>query len=172
MLLASPLAVPLLLLGAFYGFAGVVAARAAITDAVLGAALAGISGGRPDRLERERSLWLFAGAAVVGAGGLLLLIGSALAAPVFLLSCLLQGLHFALLSPRRYDRSEPVDPAGRRRSLQAFRLYLVATAFVLWAAANGVLRLPGQGSPGPLALVGAVWLVAVGRGLWLLRGRA
>lgn len=171
MLLASPLAVPILLLGAFYAFAGVVAAREVLKDAVIDAALAGLSGGRRDRLDRERSLWLFAGAAVVGAGGLLLLVGSALALPVFLLSCLLQGLHFLVLSPRRYDREEPVDAAGRSQSLNAFRLYALATVFVLWAAASGVLRLPGQGSPTPLLLVGIVWVVSVGRGLWLLRER-
>lgn len=169
MLLASPFALPILLLGIFYSVAGLVAARAVLSDAVLNDALAGISGGRRDRLERERSLWLFAGAAVVGAGGLLLLVGSALAAPLFLLSCLLQTLHFRLLSPRRYDREDPVDPAGRRRSLQAFRIYGLATVFVLAGAAGGVLRMPGSGSPWPLLLVGLVWLMAVGRGLWLLR---
>lgn len=170
MLFASPLALPILLLGAFYCFAGLMAARAVQTDAVLDSALAGLSAGRRDPLDQERSFWLFAGAAVVGAGGLLLLVGSALAAPVFLLSCALQALHFLVLSPRRYDREEPVEPAGRRRSLQAFLIYGIATAFVVWSAAAGVLRPLGDGSPWPLLMVGSVWLVLVGRGLMRLRG--
>lgn len=170
MLLTSPLALPVLLLGIFYAFAGYVAAREVQKDALLDAALTGVSGGQRDRLDQERSLWLYGGAAVVGAGGLLLLVGSALAAPAFLLSCLLQGLHFLVLSPQRYDRLDPVDPAGRLRSLNAFRIYGLATVFVVWAAVQGVLRLPGQGSAWPLLLVGTVWLVIVLRGLLLLQG--
>jgi len=170
MLLASAWAVPILLLGTFYTFAGFVAAREAQKNAFLDAALADVSGGPRDRLDRERSLWLYALSAVVGAGGLLLLIGSALAAPAFLLAALLQALHFFVLSPLRYDREEPVNPQGRRRSLNAFRIYGLATLFVVWAALQGVLRLPGQGSPWPLVLVGAVWLVIVLRGLLLLQG--
>ncbi len=169
MLLASPFAVPLLLLGVLYVFGSVVTVRALFTDALIDSALAGISARPPDPLDRERALWLFAGAVVVGAGGLLLLVGSALAAPVFLLACLLQTLHYTLLSPRRYDRDDPVDPAFRRRSLNAYRIYLGASAFVVWAAVSGLLRPPGSGSPWPLALVGAVWLVASGWALVRLR---
>lgn len=167
--LASSLTVPLLLLGFLYVIGSMVTVRGLFTDALIDVALAGITARPPDPLDRERALWLFAGATVVGAGGLLLMIGSALAAPVFLLACLLQTLHYALLSPRRYDRDEPVDPAFRRRSLRAYRLYLAVSAFVAWAAASGVLRPPGQGSPWPLLLVGSVWLVASGWALVRLR---
>jgi hypothetical protein len=170
MLLTSPLSLPILLLGLFYSFAGFVAVREVQKEALLDAALTGISGAPRDRLDQERSLWLYAGAAVVGAGGLLLLIGSALAAPPFLLSCLLQGLHFLVLSPRRYDRQEPVDPAGRRKSLNAFRIYALASVFVVWAALQGALKPPEDGSAWPLLLVGAVWLVLVLRGFVFLRG--
>lgn len=72
MLLASAWALPILLLGIFYTFAGFVAAREAQKNAFLDAALADVSGGPRDRLDRERSLWLYALSAVVGAGGLLL----------------------------------------------------------------------------------------------------
>ncbi len=168
MLLTSPWALPVLLLGIFYTFAGYMAARAVQKDALIDAALMAVSGRQRDRLDQERSLWLYAGAAVVGAGGLLLLAGSALAVPAFLLSCLLQGLHFLVLSPSRYDRLDPVDPAGRRQSLNAFVIYGLATLVVLWAALQGVLRLPGQGSAWPLLMVAAVWLVLVLRGLRLL----
>ncbi|MCP9850984.1 hypothetical protein [Cyanobium sp. Morenito 9A2] len=158
-----------LLVGLFYAFAGGVAARAVIRDTLLDAALDGLAARRPDPLVRERALWLFTGAAFVGASGLLLAISSLLAVPAFLISCLGQAAHFLVLSPRRYDREDPVDPAGRRRSLHAFRTYGLATAFVLWAGWSGALRAPGNGSPWPLALVAAAWLIASGWGLVQLR---
>ncbi|MFS6826770.1 hypothetical protein [Cyanobium sp. ATX-6F1] len=67
--------------------------------------------------------------------------------------------------PHRYDREDPVDPAGRRQSLHAFRVYGLATAFVLWAGWSGALRAPGNGSPWSLGLVGAAGMLASSWGL-------
>jgi hypothetical protein len=157
------------LLGSFYAFAGIVAGRAALSDAVIDAALFGVSGTPRDKLCVERSVWLLGCACVVGGGGILLGIGSSLALPVFLVSCGLQIAHFLYLSPKRFDVEEPVSQLGRRQSLNAFSLYVVVTAFVAWATLSGHLAPVSDTHLGLFYVSGIVWLgVSIWSFHWLL----
>jgi hypothetical protein len=149
-----------------------VAARAVQTEAVLDAALMAIKSigqKKRDPLDVERALWMLVGASVVGASGALLLIGSPLAAPTFLLSCALQATHFLILSPQRYDVEYPVEPEGRKQSLKAFLLYAIVTVFVWWASLTGHLKPIFSPSPWPLITVGLLWFGASAKAFhWLL----
>lgn len=62
------------------------------------------------------------------------------AVPLFVLAALGQAAYFAYLAPAYFDRVEPPDAAGRRASLNAFVLYLAATALVVWASYTGRLQ--------------------------------
>jgi hypothetical protein len=128
------------LVGGFYMFAAMVAGRAALMDAHLDHALAGIMAKPRDPVDVERSAWMLGGACIVGASGALLAASSSLALPLFLLSSLMQGFYFLLLSPKRYDRDEAVPPEGRQQSINAYALYLIVTVFVAWAVFAGHLK--------------------------------
>lgn len=127
-------------LGAFYVFAGVVGARAAMMEAIMDAAIAGIAAKRRDRIDVERTWWLGVFTVLVGAGGALLLARSALAGPVFVASAAAQALYLMLIAPRHFDVDSPPDAKGRRQTWNAFWIYLVATGFVVWAWATGRLQ--------------------------------
>lgn len=158
----------LLSIGVFYSIAGVVAARAALTNAWLTAALDALGETR-DPVETERTWWLVAGAALVSAGGLLLVVSSTWAVVPFVVSALSQALYLAVLAPRRYDAVDPPSAEGRRQTVNAFWIYLAMTAVVCFAAWIGELSpLPATSVP---ALVGVtvVWLVGVGSAVRQLR---
>jgi hypothetical protein len=147
-----------LLIGLFYALGAAAGARRIVMDSLLDVAIAGVTLKKVDPVARERTLWMLAGLSIVGAGGLLLAIGSALAAFAFLLGCVWQSAHFLVLSPRRYDRADPVEPAGRRRSLNAFAIYAIITALVVWAAASGGLLWPHEAPLWPLGVIAALWI--------------
>ena len=153
-------------LGLFYAVAAVTVGQQARLGAVIDAAIAGLSAGRRDRLDVERTLWLFAVGAVVGLGGLLLLADSILAAPVFVLAGAMQAAHFLWLSPRRYDVEHPVEPADRLRSLRAFALHGAACLLVVGSAMGGLLKTPDQTPSWVLPSLGAIWL---GWAVWSAR---
>jgi hypothetical protein len=131
--------IALRLLGAFYLFGGVMAARAARTSHLLDVALASITMKKLPRAEVLRTLWLAASSVVVLAGGAALMLMITTAAWLFALSALGQALYLALLAPRYFDAADPPDENGRRATKNAFVIYLVATAFVLWAYHAGRL---------------------------------
>lgn len=156
----------LLLIGLFYVGAAVIVARAARLSAVIDAAIAGLSAGRRDRMDLERSLWLFAVGAVAGLAGMLLLIDSPLAVPVFVVGCAMQALHVLWLSPRRFDLDEPMAPADRARSMRAFALFAAVTAFVVGSTHGGLLKPLDQIPLWAHLAVGTVWLGWV---IWVVR---
>lgn len=145
-------------MGAFYVAAAWNVGRMARLGAVLDAAIAGLSAERRSPMDKERTFWLFATGAVAGLGGLLLLVDSALAAPVFVAGCVMQVAHFLWLSPRRYDVDHPIAPDDRARSLRASALYASTTALVVGSTFGGLLKNPDQMSAWLLPCVGSVWL--------------
>jgi|GEM_PF-1773739 len=128
------------LVGAFYLFAGVVAVRAATMDRFLDQALAGLTLESTPQVEKLRGLWLLVASLLVGASGLALIMLSELALWLFLLSAAGQAAFLFYFAPRYFDVVDAPDPKGRRGSINAFLLYCVATAFVVIAAATGVLK--------------------------------
>lgn len=141
----------LVLFGAFYAFAGVVAARAALVSSFFDRALAAISGKAPTRCETLRTLWLVAGAFLVLAGGVALALRLQLAVALFLASALTQALYLRVLAPRYFDRDDPPDAQGRRATTNAFVLYCGATSFVIWAGLTDRLYPLSSGTPWVLA---------------------
>ncbi len=129
--------VALRLIGAFYAFAGVVATRGGLMSRLLDTAIAAIGGDKPNAAETVRALWMVSAGIVILAGGVALMLRIELAAWLFVLSALLQGLYLSVVAPHYLDPSDPPDATGRRQTTNAFILYLAATAFVLWAQATG-----------------------------------
>jgi hypothetical protein len=156
-------------IGAFYAFAGVVATRAAMMSRLLDQALAAISLEKTKPAETARNVWLFAGAALVLAGGVFLLAGMQLAAWTFAASALAQASYIYVVAPRYLDAGDPPDAQGRQQTTNAFVIYAAATAFILWAAYRGRLVGVGEVSTPALVGVGAALLLYAGylaRALW------
>lgn len=154
------------LVGAFYAFAGVVAARAAMTSYFMDSAFAAISGGRADPVERQRSAWLIGAAWLVFAGGVALAAGLDMARWLFLASAAGQAVYLFALAPMVFDKADPPDPRGRRQTTNAFVIYVAATAFVLWAGAVGRLTAFADAHPLLLAAVAVVCIAFAG---WIAR---
>lgn len=146
----------LLVIGAFYVFAGLVAARAALISRLLDDALATISGTPTPRAESLLSAWMIAAANVVLAGGVALMLRLELALWLFLASLAGQAIFLAVLAPGYFDRADPPDPAGRRQTWNAAMIYAVTTTIVAAAYANGRLQ-PLAGQP--------TWLLATAAGI-------
>ena len=148
--------IALRLVGAFYAFAGVVATRAAIMSALLDSAIAKISMEKTPTAEMARSAWLFASAALVFVGGLALAAQIDAAQPLFVVSAIGQAAYLAALAPYYFDRADPPDASGRKGTINAFVLYLAATAFVLWAGSRGKLTAFADAPPAAIAVVATV----------------
>jgi hypothetical protein len=130
----DPVALLLRFVGAFYAFAGIVAGRAALTSGVLDAALAGISGKSPSLRERTLTWWLTASSWLVFASGILLMILAREAMWAFVACSLAQAFYLTIAAPYYFDVEDPPDPTGRRRTTNAFFIYLGATMAVIWAS--------------------------------------
>lgn len=138
------------LVAMFYVMAGIVAARQMAMDAFMDKALSSITLKPVPRVDRLRGRWMLGTAIAVFSGGVLLAVLSVLALPAFLAAAALQAAYLGYAAPRLIDVDEKPDPDGRRASLNAFLIYLVATCFVAAAASVGLLRSPAD-EPWPLA---------------------
>lgn len=143
------------LLGAFYMFAGVVAARAALTSRFADTVIAAIDGSRTPLAERRKSAWLIGAAAIVFAGGLVLALGIDAARWLFLASAAGQALYLFALAPGYFDKADAPDAQGRRQTTNAFVVYVAATALVWWGAATGKLAPLAEAHPAVLAAAAA-----------------
>lgn len=156
----------LILIGAFYTFAGLVGIRMAVQGRVFDVAIAAISMKPVPWAEMARGLWLLVFSVPVLAGGLLLILRLEWAAWAFVISAVAQALYLLLVAPLFFDPHDPPDAQGRRQTVNAFVLYAAATAFVLWAYGTGRLMTPDRvGWPlvfGALTLSGGALLY----GLW------
>lgn len=149
--------IALRLVGAFYVFAGVVAARATLTGMLIDRAIAAIGAKPPPRAETMRGLWMIAMTALVLLGGAALVLKLQLALPLFLACVLFQAVYLFVVAPRVLDPHDAPDPQGRRQSTNAFIIYAIATGFVAWAYGRGnLLRLSEVSWPGLLLVGGLV----------------
>lgn len=132
----------LILIGAFYTFAGVVGVRMAIQGRLIDVAIAGISMNPPAMTETARGLWLLMSSVVVLAGGLFLILRIDWAAVAFVASAAGQALYLLWIAPKVFDPGDPPDETGRQQTINAFILYSAATLFVLWGYRTGKLMAP------------------------------
>jgi hypothetical protein len=149
----------LVLIGAFYTFAGLVGLKMAVSGRLMDVAIAAISLQPTPRAEIARGVWLLVSSILVLAGGLFLILRTEWAAWAFVASAAGQAIYLLLVAPVFLDKDDPPDATGRQQTINAFILYAAATAFVLWAYRTGRL-LPAEavGWPaiyGALAVLGA-----------------
>lgn len=153
----------LVLIGAFYTFAGLVGIKMAVSGRLMDVAIAAIGMKPPPMAETVRGVWLLVSSLVVLAGGLFLILRTTWAAWAFVASAAGQALYLLLVAPVFLDKDDPPDATGRQQTINAFILYAAATAFVLWAYRTGrLLPADAVGWPaicGALAVLGvaAVW---------------
>lgn len=160
----------LLLIGAFYVFAGVVAVRAVLSMRLIDVAIAAIGEERPDRRDMLQQLWLLCAAVLIFAGGLGLLLRAELAAALFVVSALLQLVYLMVAAPYYFDVDEPPDSKGRAGTTNAAVLYGAATAFVVWSYWEGHL-VPNDRLPPLLVTAAAVLVLALAvYALWTFFG--
>lgn len=133
----------LVVVGAFYAFAGLVGLRASLQGRLIDIAIAGISMQPPGKAETARGLWLLVSSLVVLAGGLFLVLRLDWAAAAFVVSAAGQAIYLLLIAPTYFDPEDPPDATGRQQTINAFILYSAATLFVLWAYRTGKLMPPG-----------------------------
>lgn len=160
--------IALCLIGVFYAFAGYAATRAALMSHFLDRAIAAIGGTRPSRTETAQTYWMLAAAALVFAGGVALLLLIDVAAWLFLASAVGQALYIGYVAPRYFDTEDPPDPSGRRQTINAFVIYLFATALVLWALSAGKLTSWREAGWPLLALFAAAVAAHAGYVVWTL----
>lgn len=154
------------LVGAFYAFAGFVAARSALVSRVLDRAIAAIGAQKPNRIETIQTIWLLTGAILILAGGAALMLLLDVAAWLFAAAALGQAMYLFVVAPRHFDAENPPDPRGRQQSRNAFVIYLAATAFVAWAALTGKLLAWSEVPWQMLAIVGLVVASYAGHTVW------
>lgn len=156
--------------GAFYVFAGIVVLRAMVLDRLMDKLLAALNDpSAPVELWRSRALT--GGGLLTLAGGVALVLLSPLAAAIFLLNSLWQG-GYLLWAERALPPEDESEARGRQQTKNAFVVYLAATAFVLWLAAQGLLRpwaVPAQSYAIDLL---AIFVALVGVWFFLNRGKS
>lgn len=150
----------LVLIGLFYAFAGVVALKAALTGRLIDIAIAAISLKPPSRTDTLQSLWFLVSALVVLAGGVFLLARLDWAVWAFMASAVGQAVYLLVLAPQVFDVEDAPDAAGRKRTINAFILYVAVTLLLVWAYRKGWFASVRDVSflrvGLPLAVVGAV----------------
>lgn len=145
--------------GAFYVFAAYVAARASLMALLIDRAIAAIGGKLPPRADLLKGYWLVCASVLVMIGGAALLFLLDVAVWAFLASSIGQAVYLFYAAPRYFDVEEPPDETGRRQTFNAFVIYLLATAVVVWAAATG--RLAGIAEVSwPVVVIPATMVVA------------
>ena len=147
--------VALILVGAFYTFAGLVAARTGAISLVLDRAIAAIDLRPTPLAETAKAIWLIVNGLIVLVGGAALMLRLDIALWAFVTALASQGFFIIVLAPLWFDRREAVDADDRRSTINAAILYGAATAFVAWASAAGQL-LAWRTQP--------TWLLAAGGG--------
>ena len=167
-------------LGAFYVFAGIVAARATLSSAAIDQMIdairqtsdntndneVGSASRTADNPARARSAWLLIGAFAVLMSGVTLLLLLRASQWAFLLAALLQAAYLYYLAPVHLDTRDPPDATGRRQTTNAFVLFAAVTAYVMWAGWLGRL-LPVEAIDGRiLAGTSALTLGFIGHTLW------
>lgn len=123
--------------GVFYILAGLLVIHAVRQNLFLDKAIAQITLKKPPLNERVQSGYMIAVAALTLGSGVTLLLLSRWAAAAFVLNSALQAGY--LLWIRVRPPEDALEAQGRRQGLNAFVLYLVATAFVLGLFRGGVL---------------------------------
>ncbi|MEQ1754962.1 MAG: hypothetical protein ABL973_12605 [Micropepsaceae bacterium] len=126
-------------LGIFYVFAGVVALRVIALGSVMDSLLEALDGSRTSATEFLKTRILTIGAYLTAASGAALLTLSCSAVALFAANSLVQGGYLAWAS-RALVPEDDADRRGRQQTVNAFVIYVAATAFVIWLFLTNGLR--------------------------------
>lgn len=135
----DPAALVLRIVGAFYIFAGLVAMRAMVMDRLMDGMLAALSGNAPPLKDKVRRFLLGSGAALTFSGGIALALLHFLALPLMLLNAITQAV-WLLYAQKNFPPEDHDDARGRRQTINAFMIYLAATALVFFVWRSGAVR--------------------------------
>ncbi|MDO9223104.1 MAG: hypothetical protein Q7U20_05240 [Caulobacter sp.] len=124
--------------GLFYLLGGVLTVRAGRTETFLDDAIARIGGEPTDPAERLRGWSMMAIGLLTAASGLLLVLLLKAAVYAFLANAAWQGAYL-VWARRALPPDTPLEALGRRRSVNAFLVWLVLTALVMLLFQQGVL---------------------------------
>jgi hypothetical protein len=124
--------------GLFYVVGGVVAMRAWRMNALLDNAVSQISLKATDPVERTRSVAMFIASGLTAVSGLLLIFLLKAAVVAFLLNAASQAAYLAWAA-RALPPEDESEVIGRRRTTNAFVIWLVMTGLVLLLFERGVL---------------------------------
>ncbi len=127
------------LLGVFYLFAGFVILRRVAMDRLLDQAIAQLSCKPPPRDEVTQSRLLTIGACLTFASGAALATLSSWSLALFIANALFQS-GYLIWAQRRKPPQNVDEQKGRRATINAWVLYLIATAFVGLCTQQGILR--------------------------------
>lgn len=125
-------------MGLFYLVGGLLTLRAGRMETFLDTAIARIEGQSADPAERLRGLSMMVIGALTALSGLLLLLLLKWALHAFLANAAWQAAYLAWAA-RALPPDTPLAAEGRRRTLNAFLVWLVMTALVLLLFERGVL---------------------------------
>lgn len=146
-------------LGFFYALSGLLYARSFTKDGVLDKSLHTLKDKRQSEAERLRSYMLKAMAALTVASGVALLMLSSWIAPLMIINAAAQGF-WILYSRRAFPPQDAEELLGRRRTINALIIWLLATAFALSVV---------WGTPSPVVSTGmANWLPPLGGLIFLV----
>jgi hypothetical protein len=146
--------------GAFYVFAGFVVMRSMAMERLMDKVLAALND-PTDATDQMRVAVLSAGAVLTLASGAALAILSPLALPLFAANVVVQG-GYLLWATRAIPPEDALAAQGRSQTRNAFVIYCVATAFVVWLSAQGQLRPWSAGMTDLLIDLGIVVAAVVG----------
>ena len=125
--------------GLFYAAGGVVHMRALVMDAMADGLLTMLGDGDAGK-ERRRTQIMTLGAALTFASGLSLLAMSRWTLPIFAVNAALQGAYL-LWAARAFPPRDHNERRGRRSTVRAFLIYLVALGFVVALDRLGLWRI-------------------------------
>src|SRR5690606_492947 len=125
--------------GLFYAAGGVVHMRALVMDAMADGLLTMLGDGDAGK-ERRRTQIMTLGAALTFASGFSLLAMSRWTLPIFAVNAALQGAYL-LWAARAFPPRDHNERRGRRSTVRAFLIYLVALGFVVALDRLGLWRI-------------------------------
>lgn len=144
--------------GLFYVVASAFLVRAMAVDATVSMLEQGLYGQKPK--DRVRHYLLRIGAALTFASGLALILLGKFTIPILIANCIAQGGW--LVYARMHFPPEDEDEAlGRKRTTNAFFVFLAVTALTIWAFRSGAVVLHG-GEVRAMWVPVATWLPLVG----------
>lgn len=125
-------------LGAFYVFAGVMLFRAWRMSRFIDRAIAALDSEPIPADERIKTWAALAIGVLTLLSGLLFLVPHRLAPTAFLACSVVQGVYL-IWAVKAAPPQDALETQGRRQTINAFVVYLAATAFSLWMLLNGRL---------------------------------